>query len=505
MKKQAFEPEVADDQVTELKALYLLTDKLYRARSVDAVYRAALDAIMTTLRCSRASILLFDSSGVMQFVAWRGLSEHYRSALRGHSPWKSGQKDPQPIFVSDIDGTDEEDWIKATIRAEGIVALGFIPLVSHGIVIGKFMTYYAEPHVFADHEIDLAVTIARQVGFSIERFTAERARQVAEEELRESEQRFRLMSEHAPVMIWMSHPDGSCLHLNQMLRKFWNVEEETVAEFDWQSTMHPDDADDIVAALSRGLAEQREVSLKARFSNAAGEWRVLQIDARPRLAAGGQFLGMIGVNVDVTERERADAQRELLLAELNHRVKNTLAVVQAIAHQTLKNTELDKARAAFDGRLAALAAAHNLLTQANWESASLEQIIRDALHAQATTADRLITSGPPVLLPPKQALAITMALHELFTNAVKHGALSSESGLIELNWNVSGASEPALTINWHERGGPAVVPPQHKGFGSMLLERTLALDLDGEVATEFHREGLVCRIEAPIPGAQHRP
>ena len=214
---------------------------------------------------------------------------------------------------------------------------------------------------------------------------------------------------------------------------------------------------------------------------------------------------MIGVNVDITDRERADAQRELLLAELNHRVKNTLAVVQAIAHQTLKNTDLDKARVAFDGRLAALAAAHNLLTQANWESASLEQIIRDALHAQATSADRLVTSGPRVLLPPKQALAITMALHELFTNAVKYGAFSDVSGRIELDWNVSGAPEPRLTINWRERGGPAVVPPQHKGFGSMLLERTLALDLDGEVATEFRPEGLVCTIEAPIPAPRHGP
>ena len=108
----------------------------------------------------------------MQFVAWRGLSDHYRSALRGHSPWKPGQPDPQPIFVSNIDGADEADWVKATIKAEGIVALGFIPLVSQGVVIGKFMTYYAEPHAFADHEVDLAVTIARQVGFSIERFTS---------------------------------------------------------------------------------------------------------------------------------------------------------------------------------------------------------------------------------------------------------------------------------------------------------------------------------------------
>jgi PAS domain S-box-containing protein len=441
----------------------------------------------------------------MQFVAWRGLSEHYRSALRGHTPWKPGEADPEPIFVPDIDLTNEADWVKATIKAEGIVALGFIPLVCQGVVVGKFMTYYPAPHAFAGHEIDLAVTIARQVGFSVERFSADLARQNAEQELRESEQRFRLMLEHAPVMIWMSHPDGSCLHLNQMLRTFWNVEEESVAEFDWRSTMHPDDADDIVAAMTQALGEHRQVSLKGRFSNASGEWRVLQTDARPRVAANGQFLGMIGVNVDVTDRERADAQRDLLLAELNHRVKNTLAVVQAIAHQTLRNTDLDKARVAFDGRLAALAAAHNLLTQANWESAPLSQIVRDALPAQGTSVDRLVTSGPRVRLPPKQALAITMALHELFTNAVKYGAFSDEQGRIELQWRVSDGAEPRLTIVWQERGGPAVAPPDHKGFGSRLLERTLALDLDGEVVTEFQAEGLVCTIEAPIPAMQHGP
>jgi PAS domain S-box-containing protein len=499
MKRFAFSSKGDVDQVAELRALYRLTDRLYRARSLEAVYEAALDAILETLRCQLASILLFDNADVMQFVAWRGLSEQYRTALRGHSPWKPGTTDPQPIFVSNIDDAAEADWVKATIKAEGIVALGFIPLMSKGVVIGKFMTYYAAAHQFAEHEVDLAVTIARQVGFSIERFAADLARQVAERELRESEQRFRLMSENAPVMIWMSHPDGSCKHLNQMLRTFWDVEEEDLSRFNWRSTMHPDDADHIVAAMSGALSERRPFSLTGRFRNSTGEWRVLQTDARPRFSANGEFLGMIGVNVDVTERERYDAQRELLLAELNHRVKNTLAVVQAIAHQTLRNTRLDYARAAFDGRLSALAAAHNLLTKANWESASLGQIVADALHAQATRADRLVASGPVVELPPKQALAMAMALHELFTNAVKYGAFSNEEGRVVIDWTVSERPDRTLTMLWQERDGPPVVPPRHKGFGSMLLERTLAIDLDGKVSTEFHEAGLVCRIEAPIP------
>jgi two-component sensor histidine kinase len=269
--------------------------------------------------------------------------------------------------------------------------------------------------------------------------------------------------------------------------------------------MHPDDANDIVAAMTNAIAQRTAVSLKGRYSNASREWRILQTDARPRFAANGHFMGMIGVNVDISERERADAQRELLLAELNHRVKNSLAVVQAIAHQTFRDPDVERARWAFEGRLAAMAAAHNLLTQASWESASLMDIVREAVPAHGSSAGRLAVTGAPVMLPPKQALAIAMALHELFTNAVKYGAFSDERGRIDLEWRVSEEPERRLAMIWQERQGPEVIPPSHKGFGSMLLERTLALDLDGDVVTEFRPGGLVCTIEAPLPEPQRGP
>ena len=157
------------DPVVELSALYRLTDRLYRARDQRDVYDAALDAIVSTLDCERASVLLFNDDGVMEFVSWRGLSDDYRTKLRGHSPWIPGSRDPQPIFVSDIDQTTEPEWIKQTIRKENIRALAFIPLVADGEVVGKFMTYYENPRDFAEHETELAVTIARQVGFSLQR------------------------------------------------------------------------------------------------------------------------------------------------------------------------------------------------------------------------------------------------------------------------------------------------------------------------------------------------
>ena len=169
-------------------ALYEFTDRLFRAASEGDVYEAALDAIIRALGCDRASILLFDASGIMRFVVWRGLSDDYRRALEGHSPWIRGTKDPQPISIGDIDAADLDPSLKATVKAEGVAALAFIPLIEKGELVGKFMTYYKAPHAFTEAEMVLAVTIARQLGFSLERRSAEQAKELL---LNESQHRIK--------------------------------------------------------------------------------------------------------------------------------------------------------------------------------------------------------------------------------------------------------------------------------------------------------------------------
>ena len=474
----------------ELTTLFQFTERLHGAKSLDAVYSAALDAIGDALGCNRASVLLFDAAGVMRFVAWRGLSEAYRKAVDGHSPWKRDAKNLAPICVSDIDLADEPDSLKQTIRAEGIRALAFIPLIARGRLIGKFMTYYPEAHAFSEDEMSLANTIARQLALAV-------VHQSAAEDLRQSEERFRLMSEHAPVMIWMSDAQNHCLHLNRMLRVFWGVDETDIPTFDWRATMHPEDAERIGQSMMDAVSARAPVTVKGRYMNADGAYRVLHTKARPRFSANSEFVGMNGVNVDVTEREEAEAERELLIAELNHRVKNALSVVQSIAHQTFRETEtaLD-ARQAFEGRLVALALAHNLLTQLNWVHVSLEQIARVILNVPEDGSGRIRVSGPAVLLPPREALAITMALHELCTNAMKYGALSNKVGQVDLEWTRSAG--PRLKLAWRESGGPCGSPPRRRGFGSRLLERSLASDLDGEVQLAFEPSGIVCVIDAPL-------
>lgn len=479
-------------RVSELTTIYRLTENLQSATSPDEIYHAALAAISEALGCQRASILLFDSSGVMRFVAWSGLSDAYRAAVDGHSPWTASAQNPKPIYVEDIRLSTESESLKATIQDEGIRALAFIPLTINGGLIGKFMTYHSAPHSFTEDENIVANTIARQLALAV-------SRHQTEQELKHSEERFRLMSEHAPVMIWMSDERGHCLHLNRMLRTFWGVEERKLSDFDWSKTIHPEDITQIGELMAKALRDKASVTLKGRYVNAFGRYRVLQTDARPRFSASGEFLGMIGVNVDITERDEAERGRELLVAELNHRVKNTLAIVQAIAHQTFRVAVSPiEARKAFEGRLTTLSAAHNLLTKTNWEKVSLKELANLTLGLNGTNANRISVSGPDILLPPKEAVSIAMALHELCTNAVKYGALANDEGRITVTWSPPDPNAHRLEVRWVESGGPPVAPPTHRGFGSLLLERTLAQDLEGEVKIEFRPEGLICSIVAPL-------
>jgi len=181
------EEKAIADRVRQQRALFHLADQLHRAKSPDDIYGAGLDAILGALHCQRASILLFDDNAVMRFVCWRGLSDDYRKATEGHSPWKFSEENPSVICMENIETGELSETLRAKIRSEGIRALAFIPLISGGQLIGKFMPYFNEPHTFTDEEIAFCLTIARQLAFAI-------ARSRSDEALRESEERFRNLS-----------------------------------------------------------------------------------------------------------------------------------------------------------------------------------------------------------------------------------------------------------------------------------------------------------------------
>jgi PAS domain S-box-containing protein len=207
---------------------------------------------------------------------------------------------------------------------------------------------------------------------------------------------------------------------------------------------------------------------------------------------------------DLTKHKDEQEQSRMLIDELNHRVKNTLATVQSIVSQALRN-ETDPAviREAIESRLFALSRSHDLLTGENWESAGLHDVIDAALEPFGIAngrKERFVITGTNIRFPPNAALALGIAFHELATNAVKYGAFSNDNGCITVDWTLVPSSNGSrLVLHWRENGGPPVTPPTRKGFGSRVVERGLAHELKGSVELDYRPEGLVCTIDIPAP------
>lgn len=202
----------------------------------------------------------------------------------------------------------------------------------------------------------------------------------------------------------------------------------------------------------------------------------------------------------VGEIDRREQERNLLLQELEHRIKNNSSMVQSIAHQTLKGRVTPEIMAALNARLSNLARAHEVLTRSAWASADLEEIVRATIMLQPG-ARRIRANGPSLRLPPRAALGLALVLHELTTNAVKYGALSNDTGHVGLSWQVTPRADGSrhLDLTWQERDGPPVQPPQRRGFGATMIARALAGELNGTTDTVFEPGGLVCRIAMDLP------
>jgi two-component sensor histidine kinase len=254
----------------------------------------------------------------------------------------------------------------------------------------------------------------------------------------------------------------------------------------------------VQAAIEDAVRGAGDYHIAYRINHPAGGVHWLEASGRFVRGCVGEGARLVGVCTDITERKEAEAQRDLLLAELSHRVKNTLATVISIARQSFaRNQNVDDAIVSFDARIRALAQTHTRLAEASWSGVSFETMLNDELAPyRREDGTNLHMSGPPVRLTPRSALTLGMAVHELATNAAKHGALSSKRGAVEVSWQI----EPGriLHIRWAESGGPPVSAPERSGFGRLLLERALASDLRGDVKLDFARNGLICCMRLPL-------
>jgi PAS domain S-box-containing protein len=269
--------------------------------------------------------------------------------------------------------------------------------------------------------------------------------------------------------------------------------------------LHPEDRPVFRQAILRALRDDTILHATGRIRrHDVGLRRTIDMAGRfERTRPGGLPRRLIGVVADVTDRHLSEERRSLLIRELHHRVKNTLATVQAIVGSTARTaTSIDSFHEAFVGRIKSLAHTHSVLTEATWQTASLRDLLASELMPYAeseteTSPDlRIVLDGPAVDLPSEIAVPIGMAIHELTTNAAKYGALSTGRGRITITWSVEAG---VLHLDWRESGGPRVTPPTRQGFGSRLLQRVLTAQVQAQITTDYAPEGFHLTLAAPLP------
>ena len=329
------------------------------------------------------------------------------------------------------------------------------------------------------------------------------ARRQSERALEQSMRRLRLALDGAALGAFSANLVTRQLEcdLRTAVMHAHNVPPTTIK--DSRRFVHPDDLVHIDAALATAKATGSAWNAEYRVVHPpnlphAGETRWVAVESSVLRDSKGAPIGLIGITRDITERKRAEEHRSFLNAELDHRVKNVLATVCAIIAQT-QNAKRSMADfvVTVESRIKSLASTHELLSRSHWHGASLQEIIRCALAPHASSNAEI--TGPSVMLRPAAAQATAMALHELATNAAKHGALSSPQGRLSLRWDwlVNGVAQPRVAVEWREIGGPPVSGLGEPGFGTEIIRELIPHEIGGTVDLTFAPDGVRCRLELP--------
>jgi PAS domain S-box-containing protein len=333
-------------------------------------------------------------------------------------------------------------------------------------------------------------------------------------ELHDSIERHRLALTAANMGDWQWDASTDLMTFSERAREIFGLAEgETMTRTRLRGFVNADDlanAETTIDDAARGRSRYRVEYRYTRPHDGVTFWLLTMGYAMSR--PDGSLSGITGVVLDVTERKRTEERQELLIRELHHRVKNTLATVQAIVGATARSAPSpEHFAAAFTGRVISLAKTHELLTEGAWQTAALQDMLeRELKPYDDPMRPRITLEGPPVELATEEAVPLGMAIHELTTNAAKYGALSRPGGKLAVTWTLEPATDSAsessvLRLSWVERGGPPAAPPQKLGFGSRLLNRVLTAQLQAQVEMRFPPEGFELSLSAPIHGRPKTP
>ncbi|MCV3207757.1 GAF domain-containing protein [Mesorhizobium sp. YC-39] len=377
------------------------------------------------------------------------------------------------------------------------------PMVVAGARIGTLCVLDRKPHAFPSaarlEQLKALAGLAASL-FTLKDATRDAA--IAEAALAREEKRRAIALDAASLASWAWDIRTDMIECDVLLSELFNLPRSNRLR-----------ARDILTAIDPRDVYQTETRFRDALTGSDdyfGEYRVKGFDPPRWIATRGRVIErdgdgkptlIFGVNYDITERKLGEERQRLLLRELNHRVKNTLATVQALATQTVRHArQPSEFLQAFGARLQALGVAHNLLSDREWRGIGIRELVQiEVKPFDSVQQPRMTISGADLLLSPDQAVGLGLILHELASNALQYGSLSAPSGKVDLDWKTLGKrGARRLVLTWRESGGPKVAPPERQGFGSILIRRSLAKVISSEVTHEYRPEGVFAEISMPL-------
>jgi PAS domain S-box-containing protein len=493
------------DAVTDASLrLQEISTLLIQEGNLDALYERVLDAAISLMLADMGSMQKYDpEQDKLRLLASRG----FRSESVAF--WEQVNRDSKTscgmalsvgrqVSVPDIECSDfmaGSADLKVARRA-GIRAMHSTPLVSRsGRLLGMISILWGKPHYPTEHELRTLDVLARQAADLIERVQVETA-------LRESEQRLRWLAsivESSYDAIISTDIGRTITTWNNAAERLFGYASSEVIGRPIAILIPPDRHDEEGAIVQRIRCGERIENYETVRLRKDGSSVDVSLTISPVKDAEGKIAGGSAIHRDITERKRAGEREKVLMAELNHRVKNVLARVDMVAMSSRKgSSSIDEFIRSLKGRIQSMAAAHALLSQKGWHDVGLEALVHSQLAPYAADGNIAI-HGMDVMLSAPAIQAMGMVLHELVTNAAKHGALSVPTGRVTVSWDRKPNGHAAnLVFAWREVGAPRTAVEAKSGYGTRLIRELVPHELGGRVDLEFTAEGVSCRIEFPV-------
>jgi PAS domain S-box-containing protein len=503
---QAFEAQLAND-ASALKQLNESSSRLWQTRELHAGLNEILRVAIELLGADKGNIQLFNPTRkVLVMTAHQGFEQPFLDFFKevsAESDTACGRalRSGQRTFREDVEVDENSAPLRAVASAAGYRAVQSTPLIGRdGRLLGMLSTHFRNVHRPTTHDLDLLDLHARQAADFIERHRNDEA-------LRESEERYKGIYQHASMGIAIWDLDGRMVSCNPAYCDMRGYSEDELRWLSFEAIVHPEDRERHACEVKK-LISQQIPSFEIENRCLAKDGKVSWVHKHMSLLrdGAGRPANIITLATNITERKQHEEQIDLLLREVNHRSKNLLSLVQAIAQQTV-NTRPDDFLPRFQARVQALAASHDILVGNKWKGADLLELARSQLaHFRDLMDKRIEVAGPPVFASASAAQALGMAFHELATNATKYGALSDESGRVALGWKTlqSAGGGEVFVIEWIECGGPPVAAPSSRGFGSTVICRLAERSLDAKVELHFPSTGLTWRLQCPRGAVEER-